>query len=153
MSDKHAAAPKANYMFVPQPLKPVKVDKMTLMLYPVIDSTMEPPERAHTFQTNKTTLAALGIDHSSMLDTLSAQLNLSTIVDGILGNWNPHFHCNWCNFANLMILSYHNDGGAQVNNTTTANVLAILLPIINGPTTAFLKQHICFVCIQMNLDF
>ncbi len=57
-----SAAPKANYMFVPRPLKPVQVDKMTLKLYPVINSTMKLPERAHAFQINKTALVAPGIN-------------------------------------------------------------------------------------------
>jgi hypothetical protein len=44
-----------------------------------------------------------------MLDTLGAQLNLSAIVDGVLGDWTRHFQRAWCNFANLTILSFHND--------------------------------------------
>jgi hypothetical protein len=82
-------------MFVPWPLEPVQVDKMTVKLYPVIDLTMKPPECAHAFQTNKTALAAPGIKHCMMLDTLYAQLNLSAIVDGVLSNWNSHFCFSW----------------------------------------------------------
>jgi hypothetical protein len=67
-----SAAPKANYMFIPRPLEPVQVDKMNLKLYPVIDSTMKPPEPAHASQINKTALAAPGIDCQMMLDTLGA---------------------------------------------------------------------------------
>jgi hypothetical protein len=78
---------------------------------------------------------------------------LSVIVNGILGDWNHHFHHNWCNFANLTILSFHNDTGAQVNNTTTATDSAVLLPVINSAVTACRKQNIHFVCVQMNLDF
>ena len=78
-------------MFVPRPLKPVQVDKMTLKLYPVIDSMMKPPEHAHAFQiNNKTALAVPGIDRRMMLDTLGAQLNLSAIVDNVLGDWHRH---------------------------------------------------------------
>jgi hypothetical protein len=104
MSTKNPPAMTANHMFVPRPLEPVQVDKITIKLYPVIDSTMKPPECVYVFQTNKAALAVPGIDRCMMLDTLGAQLNLSAIVDGILGNWNRHFHCNWCNFANLTIL-------------------------------------------------
>ncbi len=88
-----------------------------------------------------------------MLGTLGAQLNLSAIVDGVLGNWNRHFRCNWCNFANLTILSFHNNAGAQVNDTAATTDSAVLLPVINGAVTAYWKQHIRFVRIQMNLDF
>ena len=75
-------------MFVPQPLEPVQVDKITDKLYPVIDFTMKPPECAQAFQTNKTNLTVPGIERRMMLDTLGAQLNLSAIVNGVLGDWN-----------------------------------------------------------------
>ncbi len=83
--------PKTNYMFVSRTLEPVQIDKMTVKLYPVVDSTMKPPERAHAFQINKTALATPGIDRRVMLDTFSAQLNLSVIVDGVLSDWTHHF--------------------------------------------------------------
>jgi hypothetical protein len=94
---------------------------------------MKPPKCTHTFQTNKTALSAPGIDRRAMLNTLGAQLNLSPIVDGVLGDWKRHFHCNWCNFQHLTILLSHSSAGTQVNNTTNVNNLAILLLIIYGP--------------------
>jgi hypothetical protein len=106
---------------------------------------MKPHERVHVLQMNKAAFAMPGIDCRMILDTLGAQLNLSTIVDGVLGNWNRHFHCNWCNFANLTILSFHNNAGAQVNDTTTATDLAILLPVIDSAVTACWKQHIYLI--------
>ena len=127
-----STALKTNYMFVPRTLEPVQIDKMTVKLYPVVDSTMKPPERAHAFQINKTALAAPGIDRRVMLETLGAQLNLSAIVNGVLGDWTRHFQRAWCNFAHLTILSFHNDAGAQVNDTTTAADSAVLLPVIDG---------------------
>ncbi len=140
-------------MFVPRPLETVQVDKIIVKLYPVVGPAMKPPECVHAFQTNKATLAVPDVDCRMMLDTLGAQLNLSAIVDGVLSNWNHHFHRNWCNFANLTVISFHNDAGAQVNDTTTANNLAVLLPVIAGAVTACWKQHIHFVFVQMNLDF
>ncbi len=140
-------------MFVPWPLKPVQVDKIPIKLYPVVNSIIKPPEHAHAFQTNKTALAVPGIDRHMMFDTLGAQLNLSAIVNSVLGDWNCLFHCNWCNFADLTILSFHNNVGTQANDTTTATNLAVLLPVIDGAVTACRKQHIRFVCVQINLDF
>jgi hypothetical protein len=81
-------------MFVPRPLEPVQINKMTLKLYPVTDSTIKPPEHAHAFQINKTALAAPGIDCQMILDTLYAQLNLSAIVDSVLGYWHRHIRRN-----------------------------------------------------------
>ena len=127
-------------MFVPRTLKPVQIDKMTVKLYPVINSTMKPLERAHTFQINNTALTAPGIDRCMMLNTLGAQLNLSAIVDGVLSNWTRHFQRAWCNFTNLTILSFHNDAGTQVNDTTVAD-LDVLLPVVDGPANACRKQN------------
>ncbi len=87
-----------------------------------------------------------------MLDTLCVKLNLSTIVDGVLGNWNCHFCCNWCSFANLTILLFHSNAGTQVNNTTTTDDLAVLLPVVNGVLATCHKQ-VHFVCVQLNLNF
>ena len=86
MSDSHSKSLKADFMFIPQPLKNIQVDKQTVKLYPIVDSSMKPPERPHAFQTNKTALSIPGINRHTMLDTLGAQLNLSAIVDGVLGN-------------------------------------------------------------------
>ena len=140
-------------MFVPQPLEPIQVNKMPLKLYPVINLTMKLPKRAHAFQVNKTALTTPGIDRYMMLDILGAQLNLRAIVDGIHGNWYHHYCRNWSNFDNLTILSFHNDSGAQVNNTITAADSAILLPVTNGPINSCCKQNIRFVWVQMNLNF
>jgi hypothetical protein len=105
------------------------------------------------FKLTRPLFSTPGIHCCLMLNTLGTQLNLSAIVNGILGDWNRHFICNWCNFTNLMILSFYNNRGAQAKDTTTAHNLAILLPVIDGPTTACRKKHICFVRVQMNLDF
>jgi hypothetical protein len=128
------------------------VDKLTVKLYPVVNLSMLAPKRAHVFQTNKTALSIPGIDRRAMLDTLGAQLNLSTIVDGVLGNWNCHFCCNWCNFAHLTILLFHSNAGTQVKDTTVANNSAILLPVVDGPYADCHKQ-VHFVQVQLNLDF
>ncbi len=131
---------KTSYIFVPQPLESVQIDKQTIKLYPVVNSTMKPPKHAHVFQINKTALAAPGIDQRAMLDVLDAQLNLSAIVNGVLGNWTRHFCRNWCNFANLLILSFHDNVGNEANYTTTVNDSAVLLPVIDGLLAGCRKQ-------------
>ena len=140
------------YVCSPDPRAPVQIDKMAVKLYPIVDSTMKPLECAHAFQINKTALAAPGIDRPMMLDTLGAELNLSAIIYGILGNWTRHFQRAWCNFANLTILSFHNDAGNQVNDTTAADP-AVLLPLVDGQVTDCRKKNIRFVRVQLNLDF
>ena len=88
-----------------------------------------------------------------MLDTLGAQLNLSAIVDSVLGNWHRLFWHNWSNFAKLIILMFHNKAVKQVDNTTTATNLAILLPVQDRPIPNCQKKHIRFVQVQLNLNF
>jgi hypothetical protein len=153
MSAKNPPTAMTTHMFIPWPLEPVQVEKITMKLYPVINLTMKPPECGHAFQINKTALAVPGIDCRMMLNTLGAQLNLSAIVDCVLSNRNHHFYCNLCNFVHLTILLFHNYVSAQVDKTTTANDSAVLLPVINGAITASQKQHVSFVPVQMNLDF
>jgi hypothetical protein len=94
MSAKNLPTATASHMFIPPPLKPIQVDKLIVKLYPVVALSMKSPECTHTFQTNKMALSAPGIDRHAMLDTLGTQLNLSTIVDGVLGEWNHHFCYN-----------------------------------------------------------
>ena len=65
MSDSHSKSLK-QFMFVPWPLKAVQVNKQTAKLYPVVDSSMKPPERAHMFQTNKMALSIPGMDRRTM---------------------------------------------------------------------------------------
>ena len=117
---------------------------MTVKLYQVVNLTMKLPERAQAFQINKTDLAtpAPGIYRCMKLDSLGTQLNLSTIVNSVLGNWNRHFGCNWYNFSTMTILSFHNDSGAQVKGKTTVTDLAVLLPVINDqrPNTCLLSE-------------
>jgi hypothetical protein len=44
------------------------------------------------------------------------------------------------------------NAGTEVNNTTTANNSATLLPMIDGPIANCRKQ-VCFVRVQLNLNF
>ncbi len=148
-----ATAVKVRNMFGPCPLESVTIGKATVKLYPVITSSMQPPEHAHALQVNKITLAMPGIDRRAMLNTLGTQLSLSATVDGTLGNWDRHFNCNWYNFAHLSILLYHNDAGAQVVDTVTAADSAALLPVQDGVVDKCHRANIKFAHGQLNLDF
>jgi hypothetical protein len=114
---------------------------------------MQPPEHAHAFQVNKIALAAPGINRCTMLDTLGAQLSLSATVDGTLGSWDSHFICNWCNFAHLSILSYHNDARAQVVDAVIAADSAVLLTVQDSAADKCRRANIKVACVQLNLDF
>ena len=152
MSDSRSKSLKANFMFIPRPLENVQVNKQTVKLYPIVDSSMKPPKRAHAFQTIKTALSIPGIDCRAMLATLGVQLNLRAIVDGILSDWTGHFRHNWYNFAHLTILLFHSVAGTQANDNCHVNDLIVLLPVVDGPLANYPKQ-VCFVRDQLNLNF
>jgi hypothetical protein len=150
---KAAATVKAGDLFILCPLELVTIGKATVKLYPVITLLMKPPEWAHAFQVNKTALAVPGIDRHSMLDTLGTQISLNATVDGTVGNWYCHFNRNWCNFAQLSILSFHNNAGAQVVDLVTAADPSVLLPVQDGAEANCRRANIKFVCVQINMDF
>ncbi len=150
---KAAAAAMAGDLFVPCTLELVTLGKATVKLCPIITSLMKPPEQAHAFQVNKTALAVPGLDRHAMLNTLGTQLSLNATVDGTVGDRYRQFDRNWCNFAHLSILSFHNDAGAEVVDSVTAADPSILLPVQDGAIAGCRWAHIKFVCIQLNLDF
>ena len=72
--------------FTPRQLVQVWVGPATIGLYPVVDPSMSPHERAHTFHINKTALAAQNNDIRLQLVALGTQLNLSATVDGTIND-------------------------------------------------------------------
>jgi hypothetical protein len=72
--------------FVPRHLVHVQVGPATIGLYPVVDPSMLPHERAHAFHIKTTALAAQNIDIRLQLDALGTQLNLSAMVDGTIND-------------------------------------------------------------------
>jgi hypothetical protein len=150
---KADAAAKVGDFFVPRPLKLVTIGKATVKLYPIITSSMKPPERAHAFQVNKTALAVPGINRHAMLDTLGTQISLNATVEGTVGDWYRHFDRNWCNIAHLSILLFYNNARAQVLDSVTAADPSILLPVQDGAVANCHRANINFVCVQLNLDF
>ena len=87
-----------------------------------------------------------------MLDALGAQLSLSASVEGMIKEWLWFFQDSWFDFSLLQILSFHNDAGGQVNDTTTAADPAILLPLQDGPINDC-RKAIKFVRVQLNLNY
>jgi hypothetical protein len=150
MSD--AAQAVVGMSFAPKTLVPVLVGRMTVNLYPVVDTMMLVHERTHAFQINKTALLLQALKLCVMLDALRAQLNLSASVKGMIKEWLWFFQDSWFDFSLLQILSFHNDAGGQVNDTTTAADPAILLPLQDGPVIDC-RKAIKFVRVQLNLNY
>ena len=151
--------PAHEMTFVPRPLVVVQVRRLQVSLYPVVDPSMSVFERAHAFQVAKSALKELPIDKRQILDALGAQLYCSAIVDGLVHDWRYLFDSTWFNFTQLMIVSFHNSAGTQINNTTIAGNATILLPvmmetwrIVASPTSVSFASHLTsifpalFVC-------
>jgi hypothetical protein len=138
--------------FAPKTLVPVSVGRTTVNLYSVVDTTMLVHERAHTFQMNKTALLSQALKLRVILDALGAQLNLSATAEGMIKEWLRFFQDSWFNLSILQILSFHNNAGGQVNDTTTAADPAILLPLQDGPINDC-RKAIKFAQVQLNLNY
>ncbi len=138
--------------FAPKMLVLVLVGRTTVNLYPIVDTMMLVHERTHAFQINKTTLLLQALELRVVLDALGAQLNLSVSIKGMIKEWLWFFQDSWFNFSLLQILSFHNNAGGQVNDTTMATDPAILLPLQDRPVIDCCKA-IKFVRVQLNLNF
>ena len=153
MADSKLPAPQHGTPFAPRALAPVAVGRTSVNLYPVIDSSMPVEERAHAYQVNKTALASAPVDLRVQLDALGQQLNLAATVDGVRDDWLRFFHDSWSDFRRLAILSFHNDAGAQINDTSTAANAAVLLPVVDGHVANCRRANVKFVRVQITLDF
>ncbi len=118
MTNPLPSAPTPGTPFAPHALVPITIGRATVNLYLVIDQTMLPHKWAHTFHINKMALSSQSIDLHVQLDAFGHQLNLSATVDGVINNWFHHFYDRWFDFSRLIILSFHDTKGNQVNDST-----------------------------------
>jgi hypothetical protein len=73
-------------------------------------------------------------------------------VEGIL-HFTQVYEEGWFDPANLQVLSFHDSAGTLINNTTITGNPTILLPIINGVLANCRQQDVCYVRVQLSLDF
>jgi hypothetical protein len=92
--------------FAPLKLVDMAVSHVSVKLYPRITATMPVYERAHAFQVNKTALTNLpGMDFGLVLDRFGTQLSSSSIVEGLISDWQRFFKERWMDFNHLVITS------------------------------------------------
>ncbi len=113
---------------------------------------MSDQEKAMAFQKNKTALASADLNQKARIPALADRLDLMLTAESSFTDWGRKLHCNWENFANLSILSWHGANGAQINNTVTATNPATLLPVQNGAANACRSSGMKFVRVQLALD-
>ena len=139
--------------FVPRDLVSVQVGRLSVSLYPKVETGMPVFERAHAFQVNKSALEPLPIDTRLILDALGAQLNCSAIVDGLMFDWRGLFDSAWYDFNNLTIAGYHGSDGKEIKNCTIPGSSTILKPVQNGNKTDCRAPDIRFVRVTCSVDF
>ncbi len=89
-------------------------------------------EKAMAFQHSKTALASANLDQLAHILTLAHRLNLMLTVKLSLADSERKLFCNWTNFANLIILLWHDARGAPIADTSMAGDTSILKPVQDG---------------------
>jgi hypothetical protein len=89
--------------FAPLDLVDVSIGHISTKLYLKISLAMPVHERVHAFKVNKAALTNLPTDSCLILDAFGAQLNASSMVEGILSDWHWFFKDQWMDFAHLTI--------------------------------------------------
>jgi hypothetical protein len=125
---------------------PINVGWSTVSLYLVIGQTMMPHKHAHAFQINKTALSSQSIGLRVQLNAFGHHLNLSATVDGVINSWFRHFYDRCFDFGSLVILSFHDRKGNQVNDSTDSTKQLVLLVVVDGPI-ASCRKKVKFVCV------
>ena len=148
-----AVVAQAGAPFAPRTLVPISVGRSTVYVYPCINSTMLPHERAHAYHINLTVLTSQNLDLRLQLDALGHQLNLQATVDGVVNDWLRFFNDHWCDFHHLTILSFYTTTGDVIEDLTTAADPDVLLPIQDGNIAQCWRPNIKFVQVQISLDF
>jgi hypothetical protein len=152
MADSPSNAASLGTPFAPRMLVPVNVGCSTVNLYPVINPSMQPYKHAHAFHINKTELFSQSINLRIQLNTLGHQLNLSATVKGMIHDWLHHYNVCWFDFSQLVILSFHDKKGNQVNNTMISGDPSTLLRVVDS-AVANCYWHIKFVHVQLSINF
>ena len=120
--------------FIPHQPEMVSIGRTSCWLYRKVDENMSDPEKALAFQHNKTALAGADLDQRARILTLADRLNLMLTAEAGLADWERKLSKNWSNFQYLTILSWHNDKGDRINDTTTAGDTSVLLPVQMVPS-------------------
>jgi hypothetical protein len=148
-----AVVAQAGAPFAPRALVPISVGQSTVFVYPCINSTMLPHERAHAYHIYLTALTLQNLDLHLQFDALGHQLNLQAMVDGVVNDWLRFFNNHWCDCCHLTILSFHTTTGDVIKDSTTAADLDVLLPVQDRNITQCWWPNIKFVRVQISIDF
>jgi hypothetical protein len=139
--------------FIPEQLVPVSVGCYQVNLYPKLHPGASLVPRAHAYQICKSALAAPNINICILFDALGSQLNCMAAINGLVHDFTQVYEEGWFDPANLQVLSFHDSAGTLINNTTVAGNPTVLLPVINGVLANCRQQDVCYVRVQLSLNF
>jgi hypothetical protein len=110
-------------------------------------------ERTFAYQVAKSALESLPVNIRLIIEAMAMQLNCNATADGLMYDWKSVLDEGWYNPALLQILSFHNSAGLEIINTTTNTDASILLPVVDGNLANCRKSDVCFVRVQITLDY
>jgi hypothetical protein len=145
-------ADAAEFFTLKEPVE-INVGRYSASVYPKLESNAPDYETAYAFHLTSAALRLLNISPALYLDTLGSRLNVSTTVDGHKFDWTNHLDENWCNFAHLEILSFHNTAGTVLATACLADS-TVLKPVEDNHTNLNRRPaDVRFVRVKLTLDF
>jgi hypothetical protein len=88
-----------------------------------------------------------------MLNALAHQIGQDTSIQGEISDFLHHFTTMWCDFSQLIILSFHDLVRDNLTDTTTLTNAAILLPVQSGAVLQCHSQDVRFVYVRANVNY
>lgn len=149
-----AATPNSSGpLFILKETVTVVIGKQTVHLYPRCHPLMPIKERAHAFHITTTALQSLHLPSDVYLDNIGMYLDSATTIAGLKFDFMDHFHEHWLDMHNLSIISFHNSAGVAMDTATVAGDPALLKPVQHGPMPQCCPADVCFVRLELTLDF
>jgi hypothetical protein len=139
--------------FIPRDLVTVMVGRHSTTCYPKVEAKMPVHERAFAYQVTKSALKSLPVNIRLIIEAMATQLNCNATTDGLMYDWKSVLNEGWYNPDLLQILSFHNSAGNEIANTTMIADAFILFPMVNGVLATCRKPKVCFVRIQITLEY
>jgi hypothetical protein len=139
--------------FIPRDLVLVMVGRHSTNVYPKVEAKMPVYKCAFAYQVAKSALESLPINIRLIIKAMAMQLNCNATADGLMYNWKSVLEEGWYNPELLQILSFHNSAGNEVADMTTIADASILLPVVDVILANCRKPDVCFIRIQITLEY
>ena len=139
--------------FIPKPNVIVCAAKSDVSLYPNLEQSAAPAERAYAFLINKNAIKNVSTDARLKLDITGAQLNQTAFVDGMKNQLLSRWRACWMDMCYLRIVSFHDGTGLVISNACMTADSKILLPCVARNLADCRFPDMRFIHLQLKLDF